>query len=154
MDKNILLITFIFMIESITILVAVDVSECSKVEAPKPVHVDIKGCTEEPCLLPSGQNAIMDLTFVVPNNSDILWAKVNPIVFGIEGVFELPDPNVCNGLLNGYCPVDQNELLTYRLEMPVLKSYPQISLSIKLSIEDENRKKISCFVVKCKVVKE
>ncbi|XP_044730678.1 NPC intracellular cholesterol transporter 2-like, partial [Chrysoperla carnea] len=136
MNKNIIFFVAFIFVETNTIL-AVDVSECND-DIPKPVNVDVKGCTQEPCSLPRGESITVNITFVVPYNSDILWAKVNPIVFGIPSVFELPDPNVCNALLNGYCPVDQNELLTYRLEMPVLSTYPKISLSIKFSIEDEN----------------
>lgn len=56
-----------------------------------------------------------------------LDAVVTAYALGIVLDFPLKQKNACKALTNAECPLDKYELVTYRLELPVDKSYPSVS---------------------------
>lgn len=67
-------------------------------------------------------------------------------------VYPFAQKNACDTLVNGKCPLDKDEEVTYFLNMPVLASYPPIKLSIQFEFLDDNGDVQLCFIVPSKVV--
>lgn len=71
---------------------------------------------------------------------------------GIDTPYPLPEPEACNALLNGQCPLEEGETAVYNLQMDVLDIFPQIPVGLTLTIYDEADEGIACFQVDCEVV--
>lgn len=77
--------------------------------------------------------------------------KVVANAFGIQTTYPLPNSNVCEQLIEGECPLEEDEEFTYQLKMPILSIYPKISLGLTFTIYNDDGD-ITCFQVNCKVV--
>ncbi|XP_048261802.1 NPC intracellular cholesterol transporter 2-like isoform X1 [Bombus terrestris] len=119
---------------------------------PSPVSVEILGCSSLPCNLVRGTNVQADVVFHAVENAKSLKPVVDVQLGGGHVPYPLPEQNACKGLVNGQCPLQKGQSATYRLKMPVEKSYPRISLTIQLSLVDEQNKPQVCFKIPAKVV--
>ncbi|CAD1473096.1 unnamed protein product, partial [Heterotrigona itama] len=119
---------------------------------PLPESVSITGCSSVPCNLVRGKNVEGRINFKAVSNAKSLKPVVDAEVGIIHTPFPLPEQNACRNLVNGQCPLQKGESATYLLKMPVEKSYPKISLTIQLSLVDENNNSQVCFRIPAKVV--
>lgn len=128
-------------------VVGVNFKKCSN-GLPIPDAVEVEGCELSPCSFQHGSVANLYMTFTssklfwsknqkkIVNNIilqstdstgwDGLYASVVAIVFGIRIPYTLPPEQsaVCNRLIFGTCPLDEQETAVYHTEMPILQEYP------------------------------
>ena len=117
---------------------------------------DVSGCTSAPCKLVKGQTYSMNLTLLAKTASKSAsvklfgnWRKIIFVIrnrislFPISGViggipvpFPLPNPDACK--LGVVCPVKQNDVDTASFSLPVLTSYPSLSLYVKLELRADD----------------
>ncbi|XP_015585122.1 NPC intracellular cholesterol transporter 2 homolog a [Cephus cinctus] len=117
-----------------------------------PSDVRIAGCTKAPCSLVRGTNAVGEWDFVVSDDTAKLTPRVRATVLGLTVNYDIGQENACDTLTNAECPLDKGEEVTYALSMPVLESYPKLSLTIEFAFLDESKNVQTCFKIKAKVV--
>ncbi|XP_047366452.1 NPC intracellular cholesterol transporter 2-like [Vespa velutina] len=118
---------------------------------PEPNELRIKGCDKLPCSFVKGTDLKAQWDFTVTADTAVLKPQVKVTVLGITTEYEYPRPDGCKDLINGECPLEKGELVTYTLSMPILKIYPNIRLDIEFSLLDENKNSQVCFVIEGKV---
>lgn len=72
-------------------------------------------------------------------------------MFGLGIPYDIGQENACDTLTNTECPLDVGEQITYALSMPVLSSYPLVSLTIEFALTDDNNQVQVCFRVPVRV---
>ena len=119
---------------------------------PAAQNVQITGCSSLPCSFKRGSNVQADISFVVTENTKSLKPVVD-VMFGTTHVkYPLPQQDACKGLTNAECPLEKGQHVTYKLQMPIEKFYPKISLTIQLALVDQNDKTQMCVKIPSKVV--
>lgn len=96
------------------------------------------------------------LRCIAKDNIRNLHAVVHATTLGITVPYELPAEvsNVCDNLMYGaMCPIDKTEDVVYEFNFYVEAHYPEISVSVQVSLEDEEGDSIACFVCSIKVKK-
>ncbi|XP_075148483.1 Niemann-Pick type C-2e [Haematobia irritans] len=140
----------------IAVTAATNVKECKKGQ-PFPLSVEVVGCDEVPCDVVKGTTALMNVHFVgTKDNIRNLRAVVHATTIGITVPYDLPPEvaSVCDNLLYGAtCPIDKTEDVVYAFKFYVESHYPEISVSVQVSLEDDEGESIACFVVNIKVKK-
>ncbi|XP_058836821.1 NPC intracellular cholesterol transporter 2-like [Topomyia yanbarensis] len=121
---------------------------------PVPQEVRVDNCPSVPCELPRGADANMEMDFQAPFDATTLTTRIMATALGVTGPFELPADRAraCDWLIGSQCPVSQGEDVTYNLQMPVLRIYPRISLTIEVSLVDEEQRTHACFELDARVV--
>ncbi|XP_076299689.1 NPC intracellular cholesterol transporter 2 isoform X2 [Lasioglossum baleicum] len=119
---------------------------------PAPNSVNIAGCSQLPCNFKRGTFASAEVDFTVQDSTKTLTPKVTVHIGSISTAYQLPEQNACKSLVNGECPLDKGERVTYKLQMPIEKIYPKIALTIQLSLVDGNGKSQACIKIPSKVV--
>ncbi|KAJ8712845.1 hypothetical protein PYW08_008149 [Mythimna loreyi] len=124
------------------------VSQCSGSSAgPLPINAYIAGCITPPCVLPQGQDAVINIVFRVPyvvhRMRTAAWAYLSIIPFP----YDLQEKSeTCNFLVNTYCPVVEGEVVMYTLRMPIEEFMPVgTQLPIEFRIMDDNNRAIMCI---------
>ncbi|KFB38302.1 AGAP002851-PA-like protein [Anopheles sinensis] len=144
------------LIISIAALAQADVVEVQKCTAgPLPSSVDVAGCKATPCDLPKGQDASVLVDFTATQQLTSLKPQVRAsLPGGLTVPFVLPvdRQNACDWLVGGQCPVSRDEDVTYELRLPVLASYPSLSLTVELQLLDQSGAVVVCFQVPANVV--
>ncbi|CAF2372502.1 unnamed protein product [Rotaria sp. Silwood2] len=99
---------------------------------------DVTGCTTVPCKFLKGKTYTMNLTFQSQASSITAKVSIHGIIAGMPIPFPLPDPDACK--LGVQCPINNNDINTASLSLPVLSSYPSMSLHVKIEIigDDKN----------------
>ncbi|KAG7202621.1 hypothetical protein KM043_009806 [Ampulex compressa] len=120
---------------------------------PVPLDLRIDGCTAQPCPLYKGTNLTAQWDFTVVSNTAALKPRVVATVMGARVNYPFPQKNACTTLVNGECPLDKDEEVTYALTMPILKYYPSIPLNIEFALLGDDGKEQVCFKVDAKVQK-
>ncbi|XP_013100040.2 NPC intracellular cholesterol transporter 2 [Stomoxys calcitrans] len=135
---------------------ATNVKQCKNGQ-PFPLSVDVIGCDEVPCDVVKGTTALMNVHFVgTKDNIRNLTAVVHATTIGITVPYDLPPEvaNVCDNLLYGAnCPIYKTEDVVYSFKFFIESHYPEISVSVQVSLEDETGESIACFVCNVKVRK-
>lgn len=118
-----------------------------------PIKVNLKGCDKPPCKLIKGNDAEIEVEFSALTAVKDLRPKVVAKIAGISVPYELPgeQKDGCKHLKDTKCPLEEGEDATYVLTMPVMKSYPSISLEIELQLLSETSGQQFCFKVDCRV---
>ncbi|CAF0850234.1 unnamed protein product [Rotaria sp. Silwood1] len=100
---------------------------------------DVTGCTTAPCKFVKGKTYTMNLTFQSEDSSITAKVSIHGIIAGIPVPFPLPDSDACK--LGIKCPINNNDINTASLSLPVLSSYPSMSLYVKIEIigDDKNQ---------------
>ena len=68
----------------------------------------------------------------------------------------MPDDvaDVCSNLLyDAMCPIDNTEDVVYQFNFYVDSYYPEIPVTVEISINDENDDSVACFICNIKVKK-
>ncbi|XP_015514133.1 NPC intracellular cholesterol transporter 2 homolog a-like [Neodiprion virginianus] len=124
-------------------------TSCSTVADPIDFRMD--GCTETPCALYRGETASAEWDWEVTADTTTLTPRVKAIVLGLSISYDIGQEDACETLTNAECPLDAGEEVTYGLSMPVLASYPKLSLTIEFALLDDNGDAQVCFRVPVKV---
>ncbi|XP_014605049.1 PREDICTED: protein NPC2 homolog [Polistes canadensis] len=119
---------------------------------PEPLALRIEGCDKLPCSLVRGTNLKAQWEFTAASNAAKLTPRVRVTVFGVTTDYDYPHKDACKDLVNGECPLEKGEEVTYSLSMPILKAYPRLSLVIEFALVDENKKSHVCFAIDGKVI--
>ncbi|XP_055847999.1 NPC intracellular cholesterol transporter 2-like [Episyrphus balteatus] len=131
------------------------VKKCSG-NKPFPLEVRVLNCDVPPCNVVKGQDMEFEIDFVVFNYTTTMKTLVRATTIGLTVPYELPDDvsNVCKNLKYGaYCPLYPEEDVTYKFIFPISNVYPEISVKIEISIVDQTKTVVSCFVCDIKVRK-
>ncbi|CAF1315425.1 unnamed protein product [Adineta ricciae] len=94
---------------------------------------EVTGCTTAPCKFAKGHNYTMNLVFQAKSASKSLSVSIHGVIGGIPVPFPLPDPDACK--MQVKCPVNANDVNTAVMTLPVLQSYPSLSLYVKLELK-------------------
>ncbi|XP_011432442.1 NPC intracellular cholesterol transporter 2 [Magallana gigas] len=116
--------------------------DCGSVSG-KISSVDVSGCTTEPCIFYSGTNETLTANFT----SNVVSNKPTTVITGIISNLPVPFPaekDTCAHQTQ--CPIQAGKQSVFTITLPVLKSYPHISLLVKGEVRDDNGKDIMCFV--------
>ncbi|CAF1172731.1 unnamed protein product [Rotaria sordida] len=98
---------------------------------------DVTGCTTAPCKFVKGNTYTMSITFQSKASSITAKVSIHGIIAGVPIPFPLPDPDGCK--LGIKCPVNEGDINTASLSLPVLPSYPSMSLYVKIEIIGDNK---------------
>ncbi|CAK1589932.1 unnamed protein product [Parnassius mnemosyne] len=126
------------------------VSRCKNYPGELPLHTYVEGCNTPPCQLPQLQDAVINLVFkssrVMPSMTTLATAYLG------FGIFEVPVPYdlgtnaiTCNFLTNTYCPVLQDEVVTYTLKMYIESFFPVVTVTIEFRVVDHNEEPVLCI---------
>lgn len=116
------------------------------------------GCDKLPCPLERGTTSLTDVKFTVPadsatltpqvrnnyfilncylyTNFNVFFKKVIAKVAGLNVPYPMPPElsNACDFLKEGSCPLKKGDKVVYNLKVPVLESYPPVSITFNLLI--------------------
>ena len=83
-----------------------------------------------------------------------LDVKVLTTALGVTVPYEMPEDrrDGCDWLIGSQCPLEKGEDVTYNMNMPVLRIYPKVKLTIQVSLVDQLKNIPVCFSVECVVV--
>ncbi|XP_055907528.1 NPC intracellular cholesterol transporter 2-like [Eupeodes corollae] len=121
-----------------------------------PLEVRVLNCDIPPCDIIKGQDMEFEIDFVVFNYTSEMKTLVRATTMGITVPYELPDDvsDACSNLKYGaYCPLYPEEDVTYKFLFPISNIYPEISVKIEISIVDQKKRIVTCFVCDIKVKK-
>lgn len=94
--------------------------------------------------------------FLGKNVTSNVVAKVRAHVMNLPVNYDLPPDvaDVCSNLENGdKCPIPAGQEVVYNFQFLVAKYYPEISANIEVSLVDENKNVLTCFMCPIKVKK-
>ncbi|XP_071454175.1 NPC intracellular cholesterol transporter 2 homolog a-like [Hetaerina americana] len=119
---------------------------------PPATAVRIDGCDEMPCQVPRGQDikAQMDFTTGKPASKLTVQVRVKALGFWVD--YPIGYDDACPHLSAGKCPLSPGDSATYDIQIPVLPSYPKISIEVEVTLKNENGDSLSCFLVAGEVV--
>ncbi|KAF5300831.1 hypothetical protein FQA39_LY10953 [Lamprigera yunnana] len=120
-----------------------------------PDFVDVVGCTVLPCSIVRGEDVVMYMNFTANQFVDTLKVKVIANVFEQEIDYPfLPEKDGCKALTNTHCPLEINEPAQYKLVMPILAVFPQVSITLTLYLEGNGipGNKVACFEIEANVI--
>ncbi|KZC06503.1 Epididymal secretory protein E1 [Dufourea novaeangliae] len=119
---------------------------------PIPKNVNIIGCNTLPCNFKRGSFAEAAIAFTVADNTKTLRPVVDVQLGNTNIKYPLPEQNACKNLVDGQCPLDKGEVVTYKLKMPIEKIYPKISLTIQLTLVGDHDTPHVCLRIPAMVV--
>ncbi|XP_023163946.2 NPC intracellular cholesterol transporter 2 homolog a-like [Drosophila hydei] len=148
--------TFCVLISSLLITLqlgtALEFLDCGS-KTGKFTQVTIEGCdtTKPECLLRRNTNVSISIDFALAETASAVKTVVHGKVLGIEMPFPLSNPDAClnSGLR---CPLENNEAYRYMATLPVLKSYPKVSVLVKWELKDQNSVDIVCVEIPAKIL--
>lgn len=154
-----LVAVFILSCSTNSLLAATPYKDCGS-ESGTIQMFQVTDCDVAPCKLARGKTYAMNLTMqakapsatatVAIYGEKIYWSKnivsrSNSIDFYLKGViggvpipFPLPETNACK--LGVACPVKASDVDVATFSVPVLASYPTLSLYVKIEIKDDDQK--------------
>jgi len=124
-------------------------SEC-KADFGKVTRVEVVGCDGDRCTLTGGTNATFNLGFIPNVASANLKAEVYGIVGSIPIPFHIPHADACTN--SGVaCPLIPGKEYSYTTTIPVLKSYPKMSLSVKWELVGSKNQVVICVIIPAQI---
>lgn len=140
---------------SVPILAGVmPIRNCPNVETTgKLVHVIVPDCDRPPCLLIKGKTYAVEVDFVSHSDTNNLTVKVtgNDIIGGVELPWNGVKPDGCADMYIGRCPLYNDDYVTYGVNLTVLEMYPNVDLTIKWLMRDDNDDVIWCFMLPAQI---
>ncbi|XP_011305854.1 protein NPC2 homolog [Fopius arisanus] len=123
-----------------------------KAGGPAPEALRVKGCNTTPCRFVKGKDVEAEWDFNVVADAEALKPVVKAKALGITVDYPLPEQDACKSLVNGECPLEKGELVSYGLRMPILKAYPKVDLHLTFFLVDPQKNVHVCFEIDAKVV--
>ncbi|EDW78084.1 uncharacterized protein Dwil_GK24197 [Drosophila willistoni] len=115
-------------------------------------RVAIEGCdtTKSECILKRNTTVSFSIDFALAEVASAVTTVVHGKVLGIEMPFPLANPDACvnSGLK---CPLEKDESYRYTATLPVLKTYPKVSVLVKWELQDQNGVDIICVEIPAKI---
>ncbi|KAJ3659210.1 hypothetical protein Zmor_010911 [Zophobas morio] len=111
------------------------------------VSVNVSNCDNiKKCVLKRNTNASIEISFTTNEDSDVLKAVVHGVVLGVPFPFDLPNPDGCTdcGIT---CPITAGQTYSYHTTLPVLKSYPRVTVDVKWELQDKDGKDVVCVTI-------
>ncbi|SPP79323.1 NPC intracellular cholesterol transporter 2 homolog a [Drosophila guanche] len=126
-------------------------SDCGS-KTGKFTRVVIEGCdtTKSECILKRNTTVSFSIDINLAEEATAVKTVVHGKVLGIEMPFPLANPNACvnSGLK---CPLEKGESYRYTATLPVLKTYPKVSVLVKWELQDQNSEDIICVEIPAKI---
>lgn len=146
MNQAILLLVFGF----INICYATRFSDCGSVTG-KVNFVEVTNCpdNQDICILKKGTTVEVKVHFTPKVRSQSLTALLNAEILDTPVPLPLAEPDACKTGIS--CPVEKGKSYTYQNSLEVLDFYPEVELSVKLELKDDQRKNMVCGSIKCKI---
>ncbi|XP_018319895.1 ecdysteroid-regulated 16 kDa protein-like isoform X2 [Agrilus planipennis] len=114
--------------------------------------VTVSGCSEDDdrCTLKRNTDASVEINFTPKKDIDVVKAVVHGILLDIPVPFHLTNDNGCvnSGLT---CPLKAGQTYLYKATLPVLKKYPQVTVTVKWELTDQDKKDITCTFIAAKI---
>ena len=133
---------------------AVEITDCGS-KVGKFTSVTLKGCdmSKSVCDLVRNTNASIEIDFTVDKDVSSVVAIVHGIIMDIPIPFPLPGANACANPDSGLtCPLTQGGPYHYHTTLPVLKTYPKLSVTVKWQLVNENGENIVCVLLPARIV--
>ncbi|NP_001093080.1 ecdysteroid-regulated 16 kDa protein-like [Bombyx mandarina] len=115
-------------------------------------NVTVSGCEESSshCILKRNTDATIGLQFTPLHNIDRINTEVHGVIMNIPIPFPLPESDACkdNGLT---CPLKEGTLADYKATLPILKSYPKVTVEVKWELQSEHGDLV-CVLINAKLV--
>jgi Niemann-Pick C2 protein len=130
---------------------------------------DVTGCTTAPCKFSKGTTYTMNLTIKASAPSKSASVRIygrrrehapklryflslrSGVIGGVPIPFPLPNPDACQ--LGMKCPISQNDVNLASLSLPVLASYPTLSLYVKIELKaDDQNQDYACILFPASIV--
>lgn len=125
-------------------------TEC-KSDAGRVTRVEVVGCDGDKCILQGGTNQTFNLNFIPSVVTTTLKADVHGIIGSIPIPFHIGEKeNACkdSGL---DCPLVAGQEYHYTTTIPVLKSYPKMSVKIKWELVTDKNQDVICIIIPAQI---
>ncbi|XP_624310.2 NPC intracellular cholesterol transporter 2 homolog a [Apis mellifera] len=131
---------------------AINIDDCgSKVGKLTSITLDCD-MTKSVCDLIPDTNATIRIDFTLEKDVSKVNAIVHGIVMDIPIPFPLPNADACQTPDSGItCPLNKGETYHYKNTLPVHKSYPKVSVTVKWQLKDENNEDIICVLIPARI---
>ncbi|CAF3974951.1 unnamed protein product [Adineta steineri] len=104
----------------------------------------VTDCTTVPCKFIKGHTYSMNLTVQAKTPSATASVALHGIIGGIPVPFPIGEPNACK--LGAKCPIASGDVNVVSFSLPVLSSYPAISLYVKIElVADDQKNDYACL---------
>ncbi|CAG9762254.1 unnamed protein product [Ceutorhynchus assimilis] len=102
------------------------------------------------CILKRNTNASMEIDFTPDIDADKITAEVKGYILGVPAPFNLPNPDGCtdSGIT---CPIKASSTYKYKAQIPILPSYPRVTVDIQWKLKDGEGKDIICAMIPAKI---
>ncbi|KAK2826120.1 hypothetical protein Q5P01_020334 [Channa striata] len=124
--------------------------DCGSVSG-KVISVDINPCNSLPCQLQKGKSYSVNVTFISTVESQTSTAVVHGIIAGVPVPFPVPIKDGCNSGIQ--CPIQKQYTYNYKTELPVKLEYPEINVTVKWELKDDDKKDLFCIMFPVRIVK-
>ncbi|CAH0713525.1 unnamed protein product, partial [Brenthis ino] len=124
------------------------VSRCLFYNADLPMNAYVEGCIVPPCLLPQGQDAVINVIFRAPRIIKNMKTLASASLLGITPIEHDLEENAitCNFLTNTYCPLLPDEVVQYKLKMFIETFFPvNLPVIVEFRVADENDDLLWCL---------
>nr|QJI08243.1 Niemann Pick type C [Histia rhodope] len=115
-------------------------------------NVGVSGCKDSAtqCVLRRNTNATISIEFTPTQELKAVEAVVHGILMNLPVPFPLPQPDACkdSGLT---CPLAANQKVKYVTSLPILKSYPQITVDVKWELLTDDDEEVLCVIIPAKI---
>ncbi|XP_017763247.1 PREDICTED: protein NPC2 homolog [Eufriesea mexicana] len=131
---------------------ALDIEDCGS-KAGKFLSLNLDcDMTKAVCDLIPGTNATIRIDFTMEKDISKVTAVVYGIVMEMPIPFPLANADACVTPDSGVtCPLKKGETYHYKNTLPVLKSYPKLSVTVKWQLIDENNEDIVCILIPARI---
>ncbi|XP_071454180.1 NPC intracellular cholesterol transporter 2 homolog a-like [Hetaerina americana] len=123
-----------------------------KDNVPSATALRVNGCDELPCQFPRGKDIIAQMDFTTGKPASKLTVQVRVKALGFWVDYPIGYDDACPHLSAGKCPLSPSDSATYDIQIPVLSSYPKISIQVEVTLKNENGDSLSCFQIEGQVV--
>ncbi|XP_033761209.1 ecdysteroid-regulated 16 kDa protein-like [Pecten maximus] len=106
--------------------------------------VNVEGCTAQPCHLIRGKNATLLINYTSTEDVSHPTNAIYGIIDGVQVKF--PTEADCCAGKNLNCPIKTGSSSQYTNSIFVANSYPKLTLVVKMSVLDDNKKDFMCVV--------
>ncbi|CAF1122871.1 unnamed protein product [Brachionus calyciflorus] len=121
-------------------------------------RIEVSGCSKYPCLFKRGDSPKIKVLFTPSQRVNQMSLNIGGIIQGKKVPFPYNDNNHCVSTVQELktksstkCILNKNTTYTYEFSMPILSSYPAISLYVNYNVK-QGEKNLFCFLLPVKIV--
>ncbi|XP_046401933.1 NPC intracellular cholesterol transporter 2 homolog a-like [Ischnura elegans] len=130
---------------------ATEFYECDSGVTPA-TDLRVNDCDQLPCQFKRGKDIIAQMDFKTDGAASKLEPQVRVKALGFWVNYPIGYDDACTHLSAGKCPLSSGDSATYDIQIPVLDSYPEITINVEVTLKNENGDPISCFAIDGEVV--